>query len=167
MECISHQYKKKKTTAGLQLGEKRNCKTGCAFHGPHEACCLNAFSAFSTLHSWWRQRWEESSLTPFPPCKSGSAGKETTCNAGNLGLKDPLEKRKGSPLQYSGLENFMDCMGWQTVGHDWATFTKSQKSSQDKNLNSLVWNSLPTSWPPVLQQFQFFTKKVKGKWSSL
>ena len=32
---------------------------------------------------------------------------------------------KGYPLQYSGLENSMDCivMGWQRVGHHWATFT--------------------------------------------
>ena len=39
----------------------------------------------------------------------GSAGKESACNAGDLGLmqcwEDPLEKGKGDPLQYSGLEN--------------------------------------------------------------
>ena len=46
------------------------------------------------------------------PC--GSAGKESTCNAGDLGLipglGSPLEKGKGYPLQYSGLENSMDCI---------------------------------------------------------
>ena len=28
----------------------------------------------------------------------------------SLGCQDPLEKGKGYPLQYSGLENSMDCM---------------------------------------------------------
>ena len=42
----------------------------------------------------------------------GSAGKESTCNVGDLGLipglgRSPGEE-KGYPLQYSGLENPMD-----------------------------------------------------------
>ena len=46
------------------------------------------------------------------PC--GSAGKESTCNSGDLGLipglgRSPGEE-KGNPLQYSGLENSMDCI---------------------------------------------------------
>ena len=44
----------------------------------------------------------------------GSAGKESTCNAGDLGLIAGLGRSsgegKGYPLQYSGLENFMDCI---------------------------------------------------------
>ena len=43
-----------------------------------------------------------------------SAGKESTCSAGNLGLIPGLGKHpgegKGYPLQYSGLENSMDCI---------------------------------------------------------
>ena len=43
----------------------------------------------------------------------GSPGKEATCNVGDLGWIPGLgrspEERKGYPLQYSGLENFMDC----------------------------------------------------------
>ena len=44
----------------------------------------------------------------------GSAGKEATCNAGDLGSipgfrRSPGEG-KGYPLQYSGLENSMDCI---------------------------------------------------------
>ena len=46
------------------------------------------------------------------PC--GSAGKESTCNVGDLGLiliwEDPLEQGKATLLQYSGLENSMDCV---------------------------------------------------------
>ena len=41
----------------------------------------------------------------------GSAGKESACNAGDLGLIPGLGKSpgegNGSPLQYSGLENSM------------------------------------------------------------
>ena len=60
------------------------------------------------------------------PC--GSAGKESTCNAGDLGSIPGLGRSpgegKGYPLQYSGLENSMDySMGLQRVRHDWATFS--------------------------------------------
>ena len=46
------------------------------------------------------------------PC--GSAGKESACNVGDLGLIPGLERSPGEgkayPLQYSGLENSMDCI---------------------------------------------------------
>ena len=56
------------------------------------------------------------------PC--GKAGKESTCNAEQLGSVPGLErspgKGKGYPLQYSGLENSMDSivMGSQKVRYD-------------------------------------------------
>ena len=44
----------------------------------------------------------------------GSAGKESTCNAGDLGSISGLGRSpgegKGYLLQYSGLENFVDCI---------------------------------------------------------
>ena len=44
----------------------------------------------------------------------GSAGKESACNAEDVGLIPGLgrspEEGTGCPLQYSGLENFMDCI---------------------------------------------------------
>ena len=44
----------------------------------------------------------------------GSAGKESACNAGDLGLISGLGRSpgegKGYPLQYSGLENSKDCI---------------------------------------------------------
>ena len=44
----------------------------------------------------------------------GSAGKESACNVGDLGSIPGLERspgeEKGYPLQYSGLENSMDCI---------------------------------------------------------
>ena len=46
------------------------------------------------------------------PC--GSAGKESACNAGDLGSIPGLGRSpgegKGYPLQYSGLENSIDCI---------------------------------------------------------
>ena len=46
------------------------------------------------------------------PC--GSAGKESACNAGDLGLIPGLGRSlgegEGYPLQYSDLENSMDCI---------------------------------------------------------
>ena len=47
---------------------------------------------------------------------SGSAGIESACSAGDLGLIPGLGgspgEGKGYPLQYSGLENSMDCIPW-------------------------------------------------------
>ena len=54
------------------------------------------------------------------PC--GSAGKESACNAGDLGFIPGLGispgEGKGYPLQYSGLENSMDCQWDCRVRHD-------------------------------------------------
>ena len=55
----------------------------------------------------------------------GSAGEETTFNMGYLGLIPGLGRspgaRKGYPLQYSGLENSMDCIVW---GHQTSDTTE-------------------------------------------
>ena len=46
----------------------------------------------------------------------GSAGKESACNAGDLGSIPGLGRSpgegKGYPLQYSGLENSMNCIAY-------------------------------------------------------
>ena len=50
-------------------------------------------------------------VTGFP---CGSAGKESACNVGDLGAVPGLGRSpgegKGRTLQYSGLENSMDCI---------------------------------------------------------
>ena len=58
------------------------------------------------------------------------AGKESTCNVGDLGSIPGLGRSPGEgksdPLHYSGLENSMNCIVpgiTRRVGHDWATFT--------------------------------------------
>ena len=60
------------------------------------------------------------------PC--GSAGKESACSARDLGSIPGLgrspEEGKGYPLQYSGLENSMDCIvHWITKSQTRLTFT--------------------------------------------
>ena len=92
----------------------------------------SAFSVGPWFNSWVRKiPWRRDRLPTLVfsgfPC--GSAGKESACNAGDLGLIPGLERSpgegKGYPLQYSGLENSMDYIahGVQRAGHDWATFT--------------------------------------------
>ena len=60
---------------------------------------------------WKRDRLHTPVFLGFP---CGSAGKESTCNAGGLGLIPGLGRSPGEgkryPLEYSGLENFMDCI---------------------------------------------------------
>ena len=71
------------------------------------------------------------SLVAGFPC--GSAGKESACNGGHLGLTPELGRSpgegKGYPLQYSGLENSMDC-----IVH---AVTKSQTRLNDFHFHSL------------------------------
>ena len=69
------------------------------------------------LNSWGGKiRWRRDRLpTPvFLGFLCGSAGKESACNVGDLGSIPGLRRSpgegKGNPLQYSGLENFMDCI---------------------------------------------------------
>ena len=51
----------------------------------------------------------------------GSDGKESACNAGNLGLIPGSERSPGgghgNPLQYSCLENPTDRVAWQAIVH--------------------------------------------------
>ena len=60
---------------------------------------------------WRRERLATLVFLGFP---GGSAGKETSCNAGDLGSRSGLGRSPGEgigyPLQYSGLENSMDCI---------------------------------------------------------
>ena len=83
------------------------------------------------------------------PC--GSAGKESACNVGDLGLIPGLGRSpgegKGSPLQYSGLENSMDC----TVNG----VTKSRTGLSDFHFHCFLVNKcqLTTSTSTALKPF--------------
>jgi len=65
------------------------------------------------------------------PC--GSAGKESTCDAGGLGLIPALGRSlgegKGYLLQYSGLENSMDCVS-HGVTKSWTRLNDSLSLSE-------------------------------------
>ena len=79
---------------------------------------------------WRRDRLPNPVFLGFP---CSSAGEESTCNAGDLGVIPGLGRfpREGNsyPLQYSGLENSMDCIvhgvpkSWT-----WLTFTSLTSS---------------------------------------
>ena len=90
--------------------------------------------------SWVRRTCWQRERLPTPvflgfPC--GSAGKESVCSAGDLGLIPELGRSPGegggSPLQYSGLENSMDY-----VVHG---VSKSRTQPRDFHL-SVSWASL-------------------------
>ena len=65
--------------------------------------------------------WKSGSLglSPALGFPGGSTGKESACNAGDLGSVPELGRSPGEgnsyPLQYSGLENSMDCIVHEVV----------------------------------------------------
>ena len=118
---------------------------------------------------WMNQRQINlTSYTEWVPC--GSAGKESTCNAGDLGLIPGLGrspgKGQGYPLQYSDQENSVDC----TV----PGVTKSQTQLSDfhfhlhRNLSYItrctysaanIWHSRPVSFIECLYGCESWTRK--------
>ena len=117
--------------------------------------------------SWVRKIYWRRDRLPTPvflgfPC--GSAGKESTCNAGDLGSipwlgRSPGEG-KGYPLQYSGLENSMDCISMesQRVGRDWVTFMNRPITSTEIETHSmgtpLLWYENMTKRPQEKENLQ-------------
>ena len=76
-----------------------------------QQCRRSQFNSLVRKICWRRDR------LPTPVCLGftcGSAGKESTCNVGDLGLIPGLGRSPGEgkcyPLQYSALENSMNCM---------------------------------------------------------
>ena len=65
----------------------------------------------------------------------GSAGKEFTCNEGDLGLISglgrSLRERKGYPLRYAGMENSMDCNRWENSGNSVRLYFLGSKITAD------------------------------------
>ena len=80
--------------------------------GEESACSSGDPGSIPGLGSHWRRDRLPTPLFLGFPC--GSAGKESACNLGDLGLIPGLGRSpgegKGYPLQYSGLENSMDCI---------------------------------------------------------
>ena len=79
------------------------------------------------------------------PC--GLAGKETTCSVGDLGLIPGLGrspgKGKGYPIQYSGLENSMNCTIHGVAESDMTEGVSLSLNAKDRfNTQSRMWASL-------------------------
>ena len=100
---------------------------------------------------WRRDKLPIPVFSGFP---GGSDGKESTCNAGDLGLTPELGRSPGEgsgyPLQYSGLENSMteelhslQSMGSQRVRHYWVTFTFTLLLCI---LDSTIWAVTTKQW---------------------
>ena len=74
------------------------------------------------------------------PC--GSAGKESTCNAGDLGPIHGLGQSPGEgkryPLQYSGLENSMDCIA-HGVTESWTQLSDFHFHFQVQITRKEIW----------------------------
>ena len=89
---------------GNSAGKESTCNAGDPIWIPRSGIC------------WQRDRLSTLAFSGFP---CGSAGKESACNAGNLGSIPGLGRSpgdgKGYPLQYSGLENSMDCIVHEVV----------------------------------------------------
>ena len=83
--CVAHAYSYHSLFLSFQVSQLKLIFTASKVH----------------THTW---------LPPHPP----KGGKESACNAGDLGLIPRLgrspEEGKGYPLQYSGLENSMNCI---------------------------------------------------------
>ena len=110
-----------------ECSEARLCLTLCNgvdcslpasyIHGISQARILEWVNRRPWFDSWvGKIRWRRDRLpTPvFLGFPGGSASKESTCNVGDLGSITELGRSpgegKGCPLQYSGLENPMDCI---------------------------------------------------------
>ena len=79
-------------------------------------CRIPQFDFWVGKIRWRRDRLPTPVFLGFP---GGSAGKESACNAGDLGLIPGLVRSpgegNGNPLQYSCLENLMDRGAWQAT----------------------------------------------------
>ena len=96
-------------------------------------CRRPQFNSWVRKICWRRDRLPTPVFLGFP---FGSGGKESACNAGDLGLIPGLGRSpgegKGYPFQYSGLENSMDCIV-QGVTKSWTQLSDFHFTSQ------LVW----------------------------
>ena len=83
---------------------------------------------------------------------SGSAGKESACNAGDLGSVSVLGRSpgegKGYLLQDSGLENSMDCIVYGVA--------ESQTRLSDSHFTSLHFTCYTDSWSEKLWSLFYF-----------
>ena len=121
-------------STGFPVGKESTCNAGYSSSVPGLGIANNR-----------RERLTTSVFLGFP---CGSAGKESTRNAGDLslipGLGGSPGEGKGYPLQYSGLENYMDGIVHGLVKR-WTLLS---------NFHSFI----PSSWNSLLLGILFFKK---------
>ena len=120
---------------------RRCCLLPCRCHMTSIMATMSKVGPFSLLLTWINPLNHRNNphlpehQNNFPRFPGGSAGKESTCNAGDLGLMPQLGQSpgegKGYPLWSSGLENSMDCIVHRvaksrTLLSDLFTFTFTQ-----------------------------------------
>ena len=141
------------TGSGRSPGEGNNKltspRTPVLFPGEfHGQRCLPRATVHSITKSQTRLRnWH--CFTYIYSCSCGSAGEESTCSAGDLGLIPGLGRSPGEgknyPLQCSGLENSTNCIPGlykeQLLLHSQTTFTSLHSSSYSKSI-FIVYSSL-------------------------
>ena len=123
---IIHQYKNAKATSVIKKTLIVRGREG------KRVCVWGKEISWVRKMSWRRDRLPTPVFWGFP---GGSAGKESACNGGDLGLISGLGRSsgegKGYPLQYSGLENSMNhrVHRSQRVGQNFAIFTFKIRTS--------------------------------------
>ena len=95
----------------------------------------------------------------------GSDGKESTCNVGDLGLIPGLGgcpgEGKGDPLQYSGLENSMDCI---VYGVTEATQQQQQQHATRRGFpGGSAGKNPPAMWETWVRTLGWENPLEKGK----
>ena len=90
----------------------------------------------------------------------GSAGKESACNVGDLGLIPGLGRSpgegKGYPLQYSALENSMDYIlngvskSWTRLSRFWLSLSSSEGQNTHKVFHTVDWGQGLTREPSFM-----------------
>ena len=82
---------------------------------------LNKTEPSPWIRSFTLEGTLERQVLLFEPVSGGSDGKQSACNAGDLGSVPGLGRSPGEengyPLQYSGLENSVDKGAWQAIVH--------------------------------------------------
>ena len=130
----------------------------------------NPLESLLQFYSWVRKIHWSSDRLPIPiflgfPC--GSAGKESTCNVGDLGpipgLGRPPREGKVYPLQYSGLEHSLDC-----IVHE---VTKSQTRQSNFHFHHTLFYTVAlfcglNSWR-LISPAPFFLKNTLAIWALL
>ena len=112
----------------------------------------------SRRYSWRRDRLPTPVFLGFP---CGSAGKDSTCNEGDVGLIPGLRRfpgeGKGYPLQYSGLENSMDCIIYG-VSKSWTRLSDRHFQLLNHTLFKSLWlifGELMFNFRAYIYQYQY------------